>query len=48
MDKVQIGTLVEELIRIRDKSNLNMDDKDTLAEACNLIYHNIDKLSDEE
>lgn len=47
MTKTEIGTLVEELIRIRDKADLTLSEKDTLADACNLIYHNEDKLADE-
>lgn len=44
MTKVELGTLVEDIIRIRDKYNLTMDDRDALAEAANTLYHNIELL----
>ena len=47
MNKLEIRTLEEKLIRIRDQYNMDMYDRDTLADAINLITHNEDKLADE-
>jgi len=47
MTRTEIGAMVEELIRIRDRYEMDRRDKDTLADACNLIYHNEAKLADE-
>ena len=47
MTKLEIRTLEEKLIRIRDQYNMDMYDRDALADAINLITHNEDKLADE-
>lgn len=47
MTRMELNTLVEKIIRIRDDYPLSMSDRDALADACNVIYHNIDTLSDE-
>ena len=47
MTKLEIRTLEEKLIRIRDQYNMDMWDRDILADAINLITHNEDKLTDE-
>ena len=46
MTKVEIGELVEKLIWIRDNRDLSMEDKDTLADACNLIFHHKDEIAE--
>ena len=46
MTKVEIGALVEKLIWIRDNRDLTREDRDTLADACNLIYHHEDELAE--
>lgn len=46
MTKQELNMLVEKIIRIRDHYDMTMDDRDALADACNLIDHNINKLSD--
>lgn len=47
MTKLEIRTLEEQLIRIRDQYNMDMYDKEAIADAVNLITHNEDKLADE-
>ena len=47
MTKLEIRTMEERLIRIRDQYGMDMYDRDTLADAINLITHNEDKLADE-
>ena len=46
MTKVEIGELVEKLIWIRDNRDLSVEDKDTLADACNLIFHHKDEIAE--
>jgi hypothetical protein len=48
MKKSELKELVEKLIWIRDNYNLLRSDKDALAYACNVIYNNIDKLSESD
>lgn len=40
-----LNYLVEMLIRIRDRYEISREDRDYLADACNVIYYNIDKLT---
>lgn len=40
-----LNYLVEMLIRIRDRYDLSRKDRDYLADAGNVIYYNIDKLT---
>lgn len=47
MTKLEIRTLEEQLIRIRDQYNMDLWDRDTLADAINLITHNEAKLADD-
>ena len=47
MDKQELNVLVEKIIRIRDDYKMSMSDRDALADACNVIYHNIDTLAPE-
>ena len=47
MTKLEIKTLEEKLIRIRDQYNMNMWDRDVIADAVNLITLNEAKLADE-
>ena len=48
MTKLEIRTLEEKLIRIRDQYNMDMWDRDILADAINLITHNEKRLSSDE
>ena len=49
MTKQELGTLVEEIIRIRDiyRDVLTRNERDTLADACNIIDQNINLLAEE-
>ena len=47
MTKMELNILVEQIISIRDRFPFDRSDRDALADACNVIYHNIDTLSDE-
>ena len=47
MSKLEIRSLEEKLIRIRDQYNMDLWDRDTLADAINLITHNEDKLAED-
>lgn len=47
MTKLEIRILGEQLIRIRDQYNMDMYDREAIADAVNLITHNEDKLADE-
>ena len=47
MTKLEIRTLEEKLIRIRDQYGMDRYDRDAMADAINLITHNEDKLADE-
>lgn len=38
--------LVEKVIRIRDQYDLSREDRDALADVCNLIDHNIERIKD--
>lgn len=46
MTKVEIGALVEKILWIRDHRDLDMEDREVLADACNLIYHHEDELAE--
>ena len=48
MTKQELNILVERLIRIRDKYDLSRDDRDALADACNVIYDSINKIAEDE
>lgn len=48
MNKLELNILVEKLIYIRDNHDLSFEDKETLATACNVIYKNINKISEED
>ena len=48
MTKQELNILVERIIRIRDEHDFSRDERDTLADACNVIYHNIDKIAEDE
>ena len=47
MTRMELNILVEQIISIRDRFPFDRSDRDALADACNLIYHNIGILSDE-
>jgi len=47
MTKAELNELVESLIVIRDIYNLSRDARDRIADACNVIYHNIDILAED-
>ena len=47
MTKLELNILVEKLIYIRDNHDLSLEDKDTIADASNIIYHNIDKIKED-
>ena len=46
MTKQELNELVERLIAIRDIYNLPMSARDDIADACNVIYHNIEVLAE--
>lgn len=48
MTKQEINELVEHLITLRDFYRMSRNDRDILADAINLIDHNVDKLAKEE
>lgn len=45
MSEQELNELVERIIRIRDDYDLTRGERDALADACNLIYHNRKKLA---
>ena len=47
MTKAELNKLVEQIIHIRDYYDFLRSDRDALADACNVIYHNIDRLAEE-
>ena len=47
MTKAELNNLVERIIVIRDIYNLSRESRDILADACNVIYDNIDILADD-
>lgn len=46
MTQYELNVLVEELINIRDRDDMSFKEKEVLADACNVIYKNINKLSE--
>ena len=42
----ELNGLVERIITIRDMYDLSRSDRDALADACNIIYHNIELLAE--
>ena len=47
MTKSELNELVNSLIVIRDIYNLSRDARDRIADACNVIYDNIDKIAED-
>lgn len=47
MTKAELNGLIERLIRIRDIYDYTRAERDDLAAACNIIYDNIDALSED-
>ena len=47
MTKAELNELVERLIFIRDVFELSRSARDDIADACNIIYHNIDLLAED-
>ncbi len=47
MTKAELNYLVEQLISIRGRVEMSWQDKDILADESNIIYHNIDKISED-
>lgn len=47
MTKAELNELIERIIVIRDTYPLIRSDRDALADACNIIYHNINLLCEE-
>ena len=47
MTRLELNMLVEQIISIRDRFPFDRSDRDALADACNVIYHNIGTLSDD-
>ena len=45
---LEIGTLVESLISIKDNNDLTMTERDAINDACNLLYHNRDIIAEAE
>lgn len=48
MTNLEIRTLEERLIRIRDHYDMDFYDKEAIADAVNLITHNESKLAEDE
>lgn len=48
MTKYELNCLVEKIIRIRDDYQMSREDRDALADACNLIDHNIEVLREDK
>ena len=48
MTKAELNELVETIISIRDRYELCRSDRDALADACNIIYHNVEMLAEGE
>ena len=47
MTKAELNYLVERIIRIRDIYDFTRAERQDLADACNIIYKNIDILCEE-
>lgn len=47
MTRMELNTLVEKIIRIRDDYPLSMSDRDALADACNELYNNIETIAED-
>ena len=47
MTKQELNELVEKIIAIRDLYKMMRCDRDTLADACNVIYKNIDYIAED-
>ena len=47
MTKAELNALVEHMIVIRDIYDLSRESRDTLADACNVIYQNINILAED-
>lgn len=37
----ELGELVEKLIRIKDRYDMSLQDRDAISDACNVIYHEL-------
>lgn len=48
MTKAELNELVEKIIRIRDSYDFTRAERADLANACNIIYHNIEKLAERD
>lgn len=48
MNKQDIGALVEALIRIKDNNDLDRSERDSISDACNLLYHHRDIIAEAE
>lgn len=50
MTRQELNKLVEKVIFIRDdhRNTLRLDELDALAEICNIVDHNLDKLSEDK
>ena len=46
MTKLEINTLIEELIRIKDNHDLSLSERETINKACNVFEHNQDILTE--
>lgn len=44
----ELGALVENLISLRDSHEFSIDERDLLAQACNIIYDNREQLASEQ
>lgn len=47
MTKMELNILVEQIISIRDRYPFDRSDRDALADACNVIYHNIETIAED-
>lgn len=48
MTKRELNILVENLIWIKDNVPMSFESQNVIADASNVIYHNIDKIKEEE
>lgn len=47
MTRVELNTLIDKLIMIKDRHDLTRSERDDINDACNLIEHNMDVLAED-
>lgn len=48
MNERELNILVENLIWIKDNVPMSFENQNCISDASNVIYHNIDKIKEEE